>query len=136
MHSHVFVNLPVADLERSKRFFLALGYRMNPQFSGDTAVCIVLDEHIIAMLLLRDYFQTFTPKPVADATATTEVLVALSCASADEVRRLCELAFAHGGRRIREPQDLGFMFQWAFEDPDGHIWELAWMNPAHLDAGG
>ena len=95
MHAHVFANLPVAGLERRKRFFVALGDRPNPQCSGGSAACIVLGEQIVAMLLVKDHFQTFTPKPIADSTTTTEVLTALSCTSADEVRRLCELSFTH-----------------------------------------
>jgi predicted lactoylglutathione lyase len=132
MTRNIFVNLPVQDLERSKAFFTALGFRINPQFTGETAACVVISDTIYAMLLVHAHFSQFTPKPIADATTSTEVLVALSCASADEVRSLCTTAFAHGARRIREPQDLGFMFQWAFEDLDGHIWELFWMDPAHL----
>jgi predicted lactoylglutathione lyase len=136
MARSIFINLPVADLERSKAFFTALGFQVNPQFTGETAACIVVSETIYAMLLVPSYFGTFTPKPVADAHRSTEVLVALSCDSPEEVRRLCETAFSHGGRRFREPQDLGFMFQWAFEDLDGHLWELVWMDPAHLASEG
>lgn len=134
MTRSIFVNLPVRDLERSKAFFVALGFRINPQFTGDTAACVVIADRIYAMLLVAAHFSQFTPRAIADATTSTEVLVALSCASADEVKAMCATAFANGGRQIREPQDLGFMFQWAFEDPDGHIWELVWMDPAHIQS--
>jgi hypothetical protein len=132
MTRQVFVNLPVRDLERSKAFFVALGFRINLQFTGDNAACVVISDTIYVMLLVPSHFAQFTPKTIADASTSTEVLVALSCASADEVKSLCTTAFAHGGRQFREPHDLGFLFQWAFEDPDGHIWELLWMDPAHI----
>jgi len=127
MPSQLFVNLPVKDLQRSIAFFTALGFRFDPRYTNDSATCLILGEGQFAMLLVEPFFQSFTDKPVADATQTTEVLVALSVASRAEVERLCQAAFAAGGRRYRDVQDHDFMFGWGFEDPDGHIWELFWM---------
>jgi uncharacterized protein len=133
MPTNIFVNLPVRDLDRSKAFFAGLGYTFNDQFTDDKAACLVIDDRIFAMLLVEPFFATFVDKPVADARVSTEVLVALSFDSADEVRSKVETALSLGARRYKEPQDLGFMFQWGFEDLDGHIWELFWMDPAHVE---
>lgn len=125
----IFVNLPVRDLERSKTFFGALGFAFNPQFTDEKAACmIVSDEHSYVMLLEASFFQTFTKKPVADARASTEVLVALSQDSRAAVDDMVARAVAAGGSIPRPPVDYGFMYQHAFEDPDGHIWELAYME--------
>lgn len=132
MATNIFVNLPVENLARSVEFFTKLGYTFNPQFTDENATCMVVDENIFVMLLVKPYFQTFTPKPVVDARQGTEVLVALSADSKEAVTGLVEKALAAGGRRYAEPKDLGFMFQWGYEDLDGHIWELAWMNPEAL----
>jgi uncharacterized protein len=132
MPSKIFVNLPVKDLKRSVEFFSKLGYTFNPQFTDDTATCMVISEDIYSMLLTAEKFATFTPKPVADAKKTSEVLVALSLDSRAEVTKLVETALAAGARRYAEPKDYGFMYQWGFEDLDGHIWEYFWMDPKHV----
>jgi predicted lactoylglutathione lyase len=128
----MFVNLAVKDLPRSKEFFGKLGYKFNPQFTDDNAACMVISEDNYAMLLVEPFFKTFTPKALADAKATAESIVALSAASRDQVNRIVEAALAAGGRRYAEPKDYGFMYQWGFEDLDGHIWEYFWMDPAHV----
>lgn len=132
MATQIFVNLPVRDLARSIEFFGRLGYRFDPRFTDESATCMLVGEGIFVMLLTGKRFQEFTPKPVADARAATEVLLALSCDSRAEVERLAEAAFALGARRTTEPKDLGFMFQWGYEDLDGHLWELFWMDPQAL----
>jgi uncharacterized protein len=126
----IFVNLPVKDLERSKRFFQSLGFPINPQFSNDKAACVVVEEGSIhVMLLTEPFFKSFLPaRSIADAKKSTEVLVCLSCSSDDEVKDLVRKASSAGGKPAREPQDHGFMYQHAFEDPDGHIWELVHMR--------
>ena len=134
MASQVFVNLPVKDLPRSVAFFTALGFGFDSRFTNDSATCMILGDGQFAMLLVEPFFQSFTDKPVADAMKTTEVLVALSVASRAEVERICGAAFVAGGRNYREAQDHEFMFSWGFEDPDGHIWELFWMNPEYAGA--
>lgn len=130
MSRKIFVNLPVRDLQRSIEFFGSLGFTFNPQFTDETATCMVISEDIYVMLLTREKFGTFTPYPVSDATQSTEVLVALSCDSREEVEELVRKAVAAGGRTYAEAQDHGFMFQHSFQDPDGHIWELVWMDPS------
>lgn len=132
MASKIFVNLPVKDLKRSVEFFTKLGYTFNPQFTDENATCMIISDDIYAMLLVEKFFKTFTPKPVADAKASTEVLIALSQDSRAEVERIIGLAAEAGAKIFREPQDHGFMFQHAFEDLDGHIWEHMWMDPAQI----
>jgi len=128
----IFVNLPVKDLARAVEFFTKLGYKFNPQFTDENATCMIVGNDIFVMLLVEPYFKTFTPKPLADAKASTEALVALSAKSRDEVNRIVEIALAAGARRYAEPKDHGFMYQWGFEDLDGHIWEHFWMDPATI----
>jgi predicted lactoylglutathione lyase len=128
--TQIFVNLPVKNVERSCAFFSALGYSFNPQFSNDSALCMVVSDTIHVMLLAEPFFQTFTAKPIADASRSTEVLICLSCASRAEVDGLVAKALAAGGTAPRAPQDHGFMYGHGFEDPDGHIWELMYMDPS------
>jgi uncharacterized protein len=130
MHKQIYVNLPVADLPRSRAFFESLGLHFEPKFSNDQGACLVIQEGSIhAMLLTQDFFRTFTSKPIADATRSTEVLVCLSCESRGEVDALVQKALAAGGTAPRAPQDHGFMYAHGFEDLDGHIWELVAMDP-------
>ena len=129
MHKQIYVNLPVADLARSKEFFESLGLHFEPKFSNDQGACLVVGDNIFVMLLATDFFKTFTAKPIADATRSTEVLVCLSCESRAEVDGLVKKALAAGGAAPRAPQDHGFMYGHGFEDLDGHIWELVAMDP-------
>ena len=129
MHKQIFVNLPIADMQKSQAFFKQLGYTFNPDFTNDQGACMVVGENLYVMLLVKDFFQGFTGKPVADATQSTEVLVCLSCESRAEVDDLVARAVAAGGSAPRPPQDYGFMYGHGFEDLDGHIWELAYMEP-------
>jgi uncharacterized protein len=129
MHKQIFVNLAVEDLERSKAFFAKLGFTFEPKFTDQNAACMIVGENIFTMLLVKPFFQTFTHKPLADAATSTETLICLSCDSRAEVDDLVAKARAAGGKAPREPQDYGFMYSHGFEDPDGHIWELAYMNP-------
>lgn len=128
MARKIFVNLPIRDMERSKAFFTALGFSFNPQFTNDQGACMVVGEDIFVMLLVEPFFQSFTKKPVANARETTEVLVCLSCDSRAEVDELVRKAVAAGGKTPNAPQDHGFMYAHGFEDLDGHIWELAYMD--------
>jgi predicted lactoylglutathione lyase len=135
MNKQIFVNLPVSDLPRSKKFFESLGYRFNPDFTNDQGACMVISDTIYAMLLTQDFFKTFTSKPLCDATRNTEVLVCLSCESRAEVDELVAKAVKAGGKAPRAPQDHGFMYGHGFEDPDGHIWELMYMDAAAAAGG-
>jgi uncharacterized protein len=129
MPKMIFVNLPVKDLALATRFYEAIGCEKNQQFSDDNASSMVWSDTITFQLLARDYFATFTPKPVTDAHAGSEVLLALSRDSRDEVDTAVEAGAAAGGKAdIRAPQDMGFMYGRAVEDPDGHVLEFAWMD--------
>jgi len=131
----IFVNLPVQDLPRAVAFYEAVGATRNPQFSDDTAACMVFSETISVMLLTHPKFAQFTPRPIADARAATEVLVCLSAESRAEVDAVVGKAAAAGGQADPGPkQDYGFMYGRSFEDPDGHIWELMWMDMAAAQA--
>ena len=132
MSSKIFVNLPVRDLGKSKNFFGKLGFTFKAQFTDETAACMIISEDIYVMLLTENKFKTFTPKQICDATKSTEVLVCLSSASRDEVNELVRKAVANGGTTYKEPQDYGFMYGHGFQSPDGHIWELAYMEPSAI----
>lgn len=128
MHSLVLVNLPIADMAKSKAFFSALGYAFNPDFTGDQGAALVLGDNLYAMLMVREFFATFTSKPVADAKASTWGWVCLSCDSREQVDTLVAKAVAAGGTAPREAKDHGFMYSNAFEDLDGHTWVLIHMS--------
>ncbi len=128
MATKIFVNLPVKDLNRSKDFFTSIGFTINPQFTDDTAACVVISEDIYAMILTHAKFKEFTKKQIADATQTTEVLTCLTTDSKDKVNEMVDRAIAAGGTEARDPMDYGFMFGRSFNDPDGHIWEVMWMD--------
>ncbi len=129
MATQIYVNLPVKNVERTQAFFSSLGYAFNPHFSNEQAVCMIVADDIYVMLLVESFFQTFTKKPVADATKGTEVLVCLSCDSRAKVDELVAKAVAGGGKAPNPKQDHGFMYSHGFEDLDGHIWELMYMDP-------
>jgi predicted lactoylglutathione lyase len=131
----IFVNLPVQDLPRAVAFYEAVGATRNPQFSDDTAACMVFSETISVMLLTHPKFSQFTPRPIADARAATEVLVCLSAESRAEVDAVVGKAAAAGGPALPGPTpDDGGSYGRSFEDPDGHIWELMWMDMAAAQA--
>jgi predicted lactoylglutathione lyase len=117
-------------MERSQAFFKSLGFSFNPQFTNEQGACMVVSEDIFVMLLVEPFFQTFTKKPISDARKSTEVLVCLSCESRDEVDQLVKKSLAAGGTAPNAPQDHGFMYAHGFEDLDGHVWELVWMDPS------
>lgn len=131
MNTKIFVNLPVKDLDKSKEFFGKLGYTFNPQFTDENAASMVISEDIYAMLLVEPFFKTFTKKDIVDATKATEVLVALTAESKDKVDEMVQKALDAGGKEGKT-QDLGFMYSRGFEDLDGHIWEIVWMDPRSI----
>lgn len=128
MHKQIFVNLAVADMAKSKAFFSALGYAFNPDFTGDQGAALVLGDNLYAMLMVREFFATFTSKPIADAKTSTSGWVCLSCDSREQVDTLVAQAVAAGGTAPREAKDYGFMYSNAFEDLDGHTWVLIHMS--------
>jgi uncharacterized protein len=125
----MFVNLAVHDLKRSMDFFGRLGFQFNPQFTDDKAACMVVNDDASVMLLSEPFFKTFTKREICDTRSQTEGLFALSCSSRAEVDEFVNKALANGGRRAMDPQDHGFMYGWSFYDPDGHHWEVLWMDP-------
>ena len=133
MATSIFVNLPVKDLEKSKEFFSKLGYGFNQQFTDEKAACMVISETIYAMLLTEPFFKGFIPnREISDSAKTKEVLLALSADSKQQVDDIAEKAIAAGGKQFRNPEDHGFMFERSFEDLDGHVWEVVWMDPGQV----
>ncbi|MDH6425222.1 putative lactoylglutathione lyase [Aurantimicrobium minutum] len=131
MVNSLFVNLPIANLKKSVEFFTELGFTFNPQFTDETSTCMIISDNIFVMLLEHAKFEGFIDKKIAPRD-TAEAILALSCDSQEEVRTLTEKAFAMGARRLNDPEDMGFMFSWGFEDLDGHLWDVFWMNPDHV----
>ena len=129
MAKMIFVNLPVSNLAKSTAFYEAVGATKNPQFSDDTASCMVISDTIFAMLLTHDKYRQFTSKTIVDAKTSSEVLICLSSDSRGEVDDMVKKAVSAGGSADPTPtQDFGFMYGRSFEDPDGHIWEVMWMD--------
>lgn len=136
MPQMIFVNLPVTDLDRSKAFYEAVGAVNNPAFTDDTAACMVFSDVIHTMLLTHDKWATFTSKTIPDAHSHAQVLLCVSADSRDAVDGQVGKAVAAGGKADPTPtQDFGFMYGRSFEDPDGHIWEVMWMDPAAVPSG-
>ncbi len=133
MATQIFVNLPVKDLNKSMAFFKSIGYSFNPQFTDETAACLVISNEIYAMLLTHEKFKEFTTKEIVDATKSTEVLIALSTESKAEVNAMLDKVIKAGGKEFRQPMDYGFMFSRSFEDLDGHVWEILWMDPKSIN---
>jgi predicted lactoylglutathione lyase len=133
MPTKIFVNLPVKNLNQSIQFFTQLGYTFNPQFTDETATCMIVSEDIFVILLTEGKFKMFTPKAICDATKSTEVLICLSCDSRADVDAMVHKAVAAGGSTYNEPQDHGFMYAHGYQDLDGHIWELMAMEPGAIE---
>jgi uncharacterized protein len=129
----LFVNIPVSDLQRSIEFFETLGFRFNPQFTDATATCMLVGEDAYFMLLAREKFASFSKRPVGDPRSETNAMFAISVASRGEVDDLVRRAVAAGGSHAVDAQDHGFMYGWSFYDPDGHHWEVFWMDPAAIN---
>jgi hypothetical protein len=129
MSTQIFVNLPVKNLKQSIEFFTQLGFQFNSQFTDETATCMIVSETIFVMLLTHEKFKTFTPNAICDATKSTEVLTCLSVESRAKVDEIVRKAVAAGGTTYNDPQDHGFMYGHGFQDLDGHIWELIYMEP-------
>src|SRR5918998_6633936 len=124
----MFVNLAVEDLGRSVAFFEGLGFSFDPRFTDESATCMVVSDEAFVMLLVNDRFKDFTKNEIADPTRQTEAILAVSAENREEVDDLAEKALATGGSPANEPMDLGFMYNRSFNDPDGHLWEVVWMD--------
>ncbi len=130
MAKKLFVNLPVTDLNKSVEFFSALGFAFNPDFTDENATCMIVNDDAFVMLLVEGFFKTFTNKPIADAAAVTETILSVAVESRDAVDELIRAALTAGGTPAHEALDYGFMYNHSFHDPDGHLWEVFWMDPA------
>ena len=132
MSTKIFVNLPVKDLKKSIDFFKSLGFTFNPQFTDERAACLVISEDIYFMLLLEKFFKTFMTKEIADTTKTAEVINALFLDSRQAVDELVDKALKAGAGKYREPDVMDFMYSRSFSDLDGHLWEVGYMDPDHV----
>ena len=130
--NQIFVNLPVKELSRSVEFFTKIGFTFNPQFTDENATCMVINDTIYAMLLVEKFFKSFIDKEIADTKANAAAIIALSVGSRAEVDELIEKALKAGGREYKELQDHGFMYGRDFEDLDGHLWEIFYMDMAAI----
>lgn len=128
METKVFINLPVKDLQRTKGFFAALGFGFEPRFTNEEAACMILGGGSFVMLLVERFYKTFTSKQIADTSRTSEAIIALMVDSRAKVNEMVKKALASGGTPFRDPEDQGFMYGWSFQDPDGHLWEVAHMD--------
>ena len=128
----MFVNIPTRNLDRAVRFFRTLGFGFNAQFTDDHAACMVLSDQGFVMILSETRFKDFARRPIADETTHTAHMLAISAASRQDVDHVADTAIASGGAFAAEPMDYGFMYQRSFYDPDGHHWEVIWMDPAHV----
>ena len=126
----IFVNLPVADLDASIEFFTALGFEFDPKFTDETTTCMIVSEQAYVMLLTEAKFKEFTPKPIADVRGTAGAILAVSADSREGVDELADAADRAGASSSMDPMDMGFMYSRSFQDPDGHLWEVVWMDPA------
>jgi uncharacterized protein len=135
MSTKIFVNLPVKNLKKSIEFFTRLGFTFNPQFTDETATCMIVSEDIFVMLLTEEKFKSFTPKEICDAKKSTEVLLCLSSESREKVNEMVRKAVSAGGSTYNEPQDHGFMYAHGFQDLDSHIWEIIYMEPSAINQG-
>ncbi len=133
MSRMIFVNLPVKDLTKSVDFFTRLGFDFNPQFTDEHATCMVISEQACVMLLVEDFFRSFTKKEIAESVTHTEAILALSAESREEVDELVDKAIAAGGQPAGDAQNEDFMYGRTFQDLDGHLWELIWMDPSAIE---
>lgn len=130
MPQMIFVNLPITDVKRSRIFYEALGYKINEQFSDETTACVVVSETIYFMILEQERFKSFLTGPLGDPAKATSAIMALSQDSRAEVDAFAAAALAHGGTEVKDPTDLGFMYNRSICDPDGNLFEPFWMDPA------
>jgi len=126
--TQIFVNLPVKDLNKSIAFFTKLGFSFNPQFTDENATCMIISDNSFVMLLVEPFFRTFTKKELVDATKSTELIICLSADSRQQVDEMVSKAIAAGGSASNEKQDQSFMYSHSFQDPDGHLWEVLYMD--------
>src|SRR6476620_3489962 len=132
MITNIFVNLPVKDLNKTVEFFTKLGFTFNPQFTDENGTCMIVGKDIFVMLLVEKFFKTFTKKEISDTTKNTEAIVALSAQSREEVDQMMDKVLGAGGREARDLQDHGWMYGRSFEDINGHLWEIFYMDESAM----
>ncbi|MGE6260101.1 VOC family protein [Heyndrickxia sporothermodurans] len=130
---NIFINLPVKDLEKSIHFFKMLGFEFNLQFSDETTSCMIISDNIFAMIMMEERFKGFSKKEMVDTTTLSEIILTLSAESRDQVDELVNKALSSGGKSYCDPQDHGFMYIWGFQDLDGHLWEIAYMDESAVN---
>ena len=128
----IYVNLPVRDLDKTVDFFTKLGFTFNPQFTNKNATCMIINSNIYVMLLVERFFQTFTNKSICDTAKDTEVIIALTAKSREKVDEMVRMALEAGGTKPRPTQDHGWMYQRSFQDINGHLWEVIYMDEKAL----
>lgn len=136
MSRKIFVNIAVEDLDRSVEFFTTLGFSFDPRMTDETATCMIVNDDAYVMLLVESKFKEFTKKELVDPATHTEAILALSAESREQVDEFADTALEAGGTPANEPMDYGFMYGRSFQDPDGHLWEVVWMNPSALEEAG
>ena len=132
MGTQIYVNLPVKELNKSVEFFTKLGFKFNPQFTNENATCMIIGDDIYVMLLVEKFFKTFTRKEICDSVKSTEVILCLSSESREKVDEMVRNAIAAGGTSPMNKQDQGWMYGHGFQDIDGHLWEIMWMDKANV----
>ena len=135
MGTKIFVNLPVKDLNKTVEFFTKLGFKFNPRFTDENATCMIVGDDIFIMLLVEKFFKSFTKKEIVDAKKGTEAIIALSAESKEEVDEMIRKAIEAGGSAPDKAQDQGWMYGRGFQDLDGHLWEVLWMDPTAISQG-
>lgn len=130
---NIFINLPVKDVAKSTNFFQSLGFEFNSQFTTDNTSCMIISDNIFVLIMVEERFKEFSKKDIVDATTSAEAIFCLSAESRDQVDELVKKALSSGGKVTNEPQDHGFMYGWGFQDLDGHIWEIAYMDESAIN---
>ncbi|MFZ7942722.1 MULTISPECIES: VOC family protein [Bacillaceae] len=130
---NIFINLSVQDVGKSTNFFKELGFEFNPQFSDETTSCMIISDNIYAMIMIEERFKGFSKKEIVDTTTSAEAIFCLSAKSRNQVDELVNKALASGGKSFSDPQDHGFMYIWGFQDVDGHLWEIAYMDESAMN---
>ncbi|MCM2534532.1 VOC family protein [Neobacillus pocheonensis] len=130
---NIFINLSVKDVNKSTNFFKELGFEFNPQFSDETTSCMIISHNIFAMIMIEERFKGFSKKEIVDTTTSAETILSFSAESRDQVDEIVNKALSSGGKSFSEPQDHGFMYIWGFQDLDGHLWEVAYMDESAIN---
>ncbi|MFK9090855.1 VOC family protein [Bacillus salipaludis] len=132
---NIFINLPVKNLNKSTNFFRELGFEFNSQFSDEMTACMIISDNIYVLIMVEERFKGFSKKEIADTSTSAEAIFCISAESRDQVDELVNKALAYGGKPSNDPQDHGFMYGWGFQDLDGHLWEVAYLDENAINQG-